>query len=158
MYSFALSQFFYFVDVPSPQHCKSLALVLHCFRFLEHCIAIAAKTPPALSHRSYRCYIYATPLGSVSRNYRNVVCPPPLMALRTLRALNLGKNVRYFTTTQTTCDNKVRAVRCEQKIQPRITQICTNGDNLQKFFGLPKKIFVWISEIGYAELKVRGKK
>ena len=48
--------------------------------------------------------------------------PSPLMALRTLRALNLGKNVRYFTTTQTTCDNKVRAVRCEQKIQPRITQ------------------------------------
>jgi hypothetical protein len=28
---------FYFVDVPSPQHCKSLALVLHCLRFLEHC-------------------------------------------------------------------------------------------------------------------------
>ena len=55
---------FYFVDVPSPQHCKSLALVLHCFRFLEHCIAIATKTPPALFHRSYRCYIYVTPLGS----------------------------------------------------------------------------------------------
>ncbi len=64
VYSFALSQFYYFVDVPSPQHCKSLALVLHCLRFLEHCIAIAAKTPPALSHRSYRCYIYVTPLGS----------------------------------------------------------------------------------------------
>ena len=64
VYSFALSQFFYFVDVPSPQHCKSLALVLHCFRFLEHCIAIAAKTPSALSYRSYRCYIYVTPLGS----------------------------------------------------------------------------------------------
>jgi len=26
--------------------------------------AIAAKTPPALFHRSYRCYIYVTPLGS----------------------------------------------------------------------------------------------
>jgi len=51
-----------------------------------------------------------------------------------------SKNVRYFTTTQTTLDNMVRAVRCEQKIQPRITQIGTNGDDVQKFFGLPKKI------------------
>ena len=69
VYSFALSQFLH-----APFH-------------------FAAKTPPALSHRSYRCYIYVTPLGSVARNYRNVVCPPPLMALRTLRALNLGKNI-----------------------------------------------------------------
>ena len=84
--------------------------------------------------------------------------PIALNGLKNVKGVKLGKNVRYFTTTQTTCDNKVRAVRCEQKIQPRITQICTNGDNLQKFFGLPKKIFVWISEIGYAELKVRGKK
>ena len=52
----------------------------------------------------------------------------------------------------------VRAVCCEQKIQPRITRICTNGDVMQKFFGLPKKIFVSIRVIGYAELKVRGKK
>ena len=58
----------------------------------------------------------------------------------------------------TTRNNIVRAVRCEQKIQPRIARICTNGDVMQKFFGLPKKIFVSIRVIGYAELKVRGKK
>ena len=58
----------------------------------------------------------------------------------------------------TTRNNIVRAVRCEQKIQPRIARICTNGDVMQKFFGLPKKIFVSICVIGYAELKVRGKK
>jgi len=94
VYSFALSQFFYFVDVPSPQHCKSLALVLHCFRFQEHCIAIAAKTPPALFYRSYRCYIYVTPLGAGEELPQ---CCLPLLVLRslkTLRALNLGKNKR----------------------------------------------------------------
>ena len=50
------------------------------------------KSAPALFHRSYRCYIYVTPLGSVARNYRNVVCPCALRSLKTLRALNLGKN------------------------------------------------------------------
>ena len=85
---------FYFVDVPSPQHCKSLALVLHCLRFLEHCKLSQQKRAPALSHRSYRCYIYMTPLGSMARIYRNVFAPSPLKALRTLRALSLGKNKR----------------------------------------------------------------
>ena len=146
VYSSALSQFFYFVDVPSPQHCKSLALVLHCFRFLEHCIAIAAKTPPALFHRSFRCYIYATPLGSMARNYRNVVCPLALRSLKTLRASNLGKNVRYFTTTQTTCDNMVRAVRCEQKcnleyhkLLARRSQFARMGITCKSFSACRKK-------------------
>ena len=88
VYSFALSQFFYFVDVPSPQHCKSLALVLHCFRFLEHCIAIAAKTPPALFHRSYRCYIYATPLGSGLPQFCLPPCPK---VLKNLKGVKLGQ-------------------------------------------------------------------
>ena len=54
------------------------------------CIAIAAKTPPALSHRSYRCYKYVTPLGS-GRELPQCCLPPlALRSLKTLRALNLG--------------------------------------------------------------------
>ena len=33
-------------------------------QFLQAPFHSAAKTPPALFHRSYRCYIYVTPLGS----------------------------------------------------------------------------------------------
>ena len=39
----------------------------------------------------------------------------------------------------TTRNNIVRAVCCEQKIQPRIARICTNGDVMQKFFRLAEK-------------------
>ena len=40
-------------------------------------------------HRSYRCYIYVTPLGSVARKLPQCYLPPsPLKALKTLRALN----------------------------------------------------------------------
>ena len=66
----------------------------------------AAKTPPALFHRSYRCYIYATQLGSVSRNYRNVVCPTALNGLKNLKGVKLGAGqkpavmfvCRFFST------------------------------------------------------------
>ena len=33
-------------------------------QFLYATFYSATKTAPALSHRSYRCYIYVTPLGS----------------------------------------------------------------------------------------------
>ena len=79
--------------------------------------------------------------------------PPRLKVLKNLKVVKMGKNITcgIFTTIRTTRDNMVRAVCCEQKIQPRITRICTNGDVMQKFFGLPKKIFVSIRVI-------RGKK
>ena len=41
---------FYFVDVPLPQHCKSLAFVLHCLRFLEHCMLSRQKHAPTLQY------------------------------------------------------------------------------------------------------------
>ncbi len=72
LYSFALSQFLH-----APFHS-------------------AAKTPPALFHRSYCCYIYVTPLGSMARNYRNVVCPLALNGLKNVKGVKLGQKRAVF--------------------------------------------------------------
>ena len=96
-HSFALSQFFYFVDVPSPQHCKSLALVLHCLRFLEHCIAIAAKTCASAFPPQLPLLHICDPAGVCGNNYRNVFCPLALKGLKNVKGVKLGQkhNVRY---------------------------------------------------------------
>ena len=47
-------------------------LPFNSFALSQFLRAVAAKTCASALHRSYRCYIYVTPLVSVTRNYRNV--------------------------------------------------------------------------------------
>ena len=51
----------------------------------------AAKTPPALSHRSYRCYIYVTPLGSMATITAMLFAPPRPKVLKNLKGVKLGQ-------------------------------------------------------------------
>ena len=79
-------QFFYL-----PLRCKC-CIRSRCHSFMHCSISFRGKNSASAFPPQLPLLHICDPAGVYGNNYRNVVCPSALRSLKTLRALNLGKN------------------------------------------------------------------